>query len=174
MEEVVLVNENDEVIGTCEKLKAHQDGLLHRAFSVLLFNHQGEMLIHQRAFEKYHCGGLWTNACCSHQRPNESTLDAVKRRMPEELGVTAPVEHIGSFRYKVAFDNGLTEHEYDHVLFGRFNADIHPNPNEVAAWRYIAIRDLEKEVEESPENFTFWFKQILKTYQTHILNYSQS
>jgi isopentenyl-diphosphate Delta-isomerase len=174
MEEVVLVNEKDEVIGTSEKLKAHQDGLLHRAFSVLLFNHQGEMLIHQRAFEKYHCGGLWTNACCSHQRPNESTLDAVKRRMPEELGVSAPVEHIGSFVYKVDFENGLTEHEFDHVLFGWFNDDIHPNPNEVNSWRYISLDHLEQEVQESPENFTFWFKHILKIYKPHILNFIQS
>jgi isopentenyl-diphosphate delta-isomerase len=127
MEEVILVNTFDEQIGTLEKMATHEQGLLHRAFSVLIFNDAGKLLIHQRAHNKYHCAGLWTNTCCSHQREGESNEQAAVRRLQEEMGFAVPVQSIGSFIYRVEFDNGLTEHELDHVLTGVFNGQPSPN-----------------------------------------------
>ncbi|HSU49504.1 MAG TPA: isopentenyl-diphosphate Delta-isomerase, partial [Segetibacter sp.] len=121
MEEVILVNELDEQIGKMEKMEAHSKGLLHRAFSVFIFNDQGEMLLQQRAVSKYHSGGLWTNACCSHPRPEEATEDAALRRLQEELGFTVSLAKIFDFRYNASFTNGLTEHEFDHVFVGTYN-----------------------------------------------------
>lgn len=162
MEYVVLVNEQDEPIGTCEKMEAHEKALLHRAFSVFLFNDKGEMLIHQRAHSKYHSPGLWTNACCSHQRPEESTLDAAHRRMQEELGIDCDIKEIFSFQYKAPFDNGLTEHELDHVLIGQYNTlDMPLNPEEVAAVKFISLKDLEADVAQHPSQYTEWFKIAL-------------
>ena len=155
MEEVILVNNHDEQIGTLEKLAAHKQGLLHRAFSVLIFNNDGEMLIHQRADEKYHCAGLWSNSCCSHHRVGETNEQAASRRLEEEMGFTAQVKFLGSFVYYVAFDNGLIEHEYDHVLVGKFSGIPVPNAKEVSDWKYITLKDLENEMAKSPTQFTF-------------------
>lgn len=164
MEEVILVNNHDEQIGTIEKLAAHKQGLLHRAFSVLIFNNDGEMLIHQRANEKYHCAGLWTNTCCSHQRVGETNEQAASRRLEEEMGFTAQVKPLGSFVYYVAFDNGLIEHEYDHVLVGKFSGIPVPNAKEVSDWKYITLKDLENEMAKRPTQFTFWFKEIMHCF----------
>ena len=160
--EVVLVNTNDEVLGTMEKIKAHEEGVLHRAFSVLIFNSRGEMLIHQRAKDKYHCGGLWTNACCSHPRLDETPEEAAKRRLKEEMGFTVDVDYLGSFIYKVEFENGLTEHEFDHMFSGYFDGKPNPNPEEVQDWKFVSMMDLMTDVEENPNHYTFWFRDILK------------
>lgn len=168
MEEVILVNNHGEQIGTLEKLAAHKQGLLHRAFSVLIFNDAGELLIQQRAQEKYHCSGLWTNTCCSHHRVGESNERAAKRRLEEEMGFAVEVKSLGSFIYRVVFDNGLIEHEYDHVLVGKFNGIPIPNSLEVADWKYITLQDLEKEMENSPNQYTFWFKEIMYRFGADI------
>jgi isopentenyl-diphosphate delta-isomerase len=171
--EVVLVNEKDEVLGTMEKLRAHEEGVLHRAFSVIIFNTKGEMLIHQRASNKYHCGGLWTNACCSHPRLNETPKDGAERRLKEEMGFSTTVEYIGSFIYKVDFENGLTEHEFDHMFCGQFEGTPEPNQEEVKAWKYVSINQLLNDVEEQPECYTFWFKDILKNRLQELKTYDQ-
>lgn len=170
MEEVILVNSLDEQIGTLEKIAAHEQGLLHRAFSVLIFNDKGELLIHQRAHEKYHCAGLWTNTCCSHQRVGETNEQAATRRLQEEMGFVVPVQFIGSFVYYVEFDNGLFEHELDHVLIGKFNDQPAPNPNEVADWKYIDLQELELEMKNNPEQFTFWFHEIMHRFGADLKN----
>src|ERR1044072_1062769 len=123
MEEVILVNERDEATGIMEKMEAHQKGVLHRAFSVFIFNNKNEMLLQQRAIKKYHSGGLWTKACCSHPRPGETKSDAALRRLYEELGFTTSIEKIFDFTYKASFENGLTENEFDHVFAGIYNGD---------------------------------------------------
>ena len=125
LEEVVLVNEKDEAIGTMEKMAAHEKALLHRAFSVFVFNKNGDLLMQQRAHSKYHSGGLWTNTCCSHPRPGEHVADAANRRLQEEMGFTTSLNKAFDFTYKAAFDNGLTEHEFDHVFIGIYEGPIH-------------------------------------------------
>jgi isopentenyl-diphosphate delta-isomerase len=162
IEEVILVDEKDMEIGSMEKMKAHEESKLHRAFSVFLFNERGEMLIHQRALEKYHSGGLWTNACCSHPRPGENTKSAAERRLYEELRIQCQINEVYSFIYKAKLDKGLTEHEFDHVFFGRFNDELNPNPKEVLDWKYISIQDLNHEINHSPEQYTEWFKIALQ------------
>ncbi|PWH85310.1 isopentenyl-diphosphate Delta-isomerase [Brumimicrobium oceani] len=162
--DVVLVDENDQVLGTMEKLQAHQEGRLHRAFSVIVFNDNDEMLIHKRASDKYHCGGLWTNACCSHPRLDESPKEGALRRMQEEMGFTTSIEYIGQFIYKTSFENGLIEHELDHVFVGRFNGEPIPNSEEVEDFKYIGMDELKKDIENSPQNYTVWFKKIVEDY----------
>jgi isopentenyl-diphosphate delta-isomerase len=162
IEEVILVDEKDMEIGSMEKMKAHEESKLHRAFSVFLFNERGGMLIHQRALEKYHSGGLWTNACCSHPRPGENTKSAAERRLYEELRIQCQINEVYSFIYKAKLDKGLTEHEFDHVFFGRFNDELNPNPKEVLDWKYISIQDLNHEINHSPEQYTEWFKIALQ------------
>ena len=161
-EQVILVDDQDNEIGTCEKLKAHREGLLHRAFSAFIFNSENKMLIHQRALGKYHSEGLWTNACCSHPRPNETVLDAVKRRLPEEMGISCDLQKAFCVCYNVQVSQNLIEHEYDHVFIGTFNGDtIRPNPDEVAAYRWIAKDDLLEEMSYAPQTFTKWFHLAL-------------
>jgi isopentenyl-diphosphate Delta-isomerase len=162
MEKVILVNENDQAIGTMEKMEAHEKALLHRAFSVFIFNSKNEMLIHQRAFSKYHSGGLWTNACCSHPRENETAEQAAHRRLEEEMGFDCDIDHQFSFVYKAELDQGLTEHEFDHVFTGIYESEIKPNPEEVAAFKYISISDLKKDLNAHPERYTEWFKIAFK------------
>lgn len=157
-EEVILVDELDNEIGTMEKLEAHQKGLLHRAFSIFIFNPRGELLLQQRALHKYHSAGLWTNTCCSHQRKNESSLEAAKRRLVEEMGMHSSMEKAFAFVYKSQFDNDLTEHEFDHVFIGEDDQFPEINPDEVATFRYISIPDLLSEIEAEPEQFTTWFR----------------
>ncbi|MDM1296013.1 isopentenyl-diphosphate Delta-isomerase [Sphingobacterium sp. N143] len=158
---VILVDPNDVMIGSMEKYEAHVKGLLHRAFSVFLFNDQDELLLQQRALDKYHCAGLWTNSCCSHQRLGETNLDAATRRLMEELRLTATdIHEVFAFVYRAQFENGLTEHEFDHVLIGKFNGEIDFNKTEVAAVQYMDLEQIEEAVKLSPERFTPWFKLI--------------
>ncbi|WP_267405452.1 MULTISPECIES: isopentenyl-diphosphate Delta-isomerase [unclassified Chryseobacterium] len=168
MEElVVLVNPQDNVLGLMEKQQAHINGVLHRAFSVFLFNEKGEMLLQQRADEKYHSPLKWTNAVCSHPRNGETYLDAANRRLKEELGIETELSEKFHFIYKANVGGGLWEHELDHVFVGNFNAEFNLNKNEVAAVRYISLEDLDRELAENPDNFTEWFKIILAEYKHH-------
>ncbi len=155
---VILVDEHDEQTGLMEKMKAHQEGVLHRAFSVFIFDSLGRMLLQQRAATKYHGGLLWTNACCSHPLPGEETIDAASRRLNEELGFNTNFEEIFSFVYRAEVENGLVEHEFDHVFAGQYEGNIFPNELEVASWRYENMQAIKEELETSPEHFTSWFK----------------
>jgi len=160
---VVLVDENDQVLGIEEKIKAHELALLHRAFSVFIYRRQEdliEFLLQQRHQNKYHCGGLWTNTCCSHPRLNEDVLLAGQRRLNEELSINIPLNFVDTFIYKTKFDNGLTEHELDHVLVGEFDASqtIVLEPTEAQAFRWITVEQLEEELSAKPSCFTPWFK----------------
>lgn len=162
---VVLVDEHNTVTGAMEKLEAHQKGLLHRAFSVMLFNDQGDMLLQKRALSKYHTPGLWTNACCSHPRAQETIPEAASRRLLEELGLSVPPEALkvgAAFVYRAAFENGLTEHEYDTMVFGDYSGPVPFNPDEVEAVKWISPEDLSVWVAREPEAFTPWFREILK------------
>ena len=165
---VVLINENDEVKGLMEKMQAHKTGLLHRAFSVFLFNNQGEMLLQKRAAHKYHSPNQWTNAVCSHPRDGETYKDAALRRLKEELGIEVEIDHKFFFIYKADVGDGLWEHELDHVFVGNYQGEFQLNPEEVSEVRYISQENLEKEMIENPANFTEWFKIILKEYQEHL------
>lgn len=168
MEEfVVLVNPEDQVLGLMEKQQAHLNSLLHRAFSVFLFNNKGEMLLQKRASVKYHSPLKWTNAVCSHPRIEETYLEGAKRRLKEELGIETELSEKFSFIYKADVGNGLWEHELDHVFVGTFEDEFHLNKDEVEEVRYITIEDLDKEISENPENFTEWFKIILEEYKHH-------
>jgi isopentenyl-diphosphate delta-isomerase len=155
---VILVNKLDEEIGEMEKMEAHIKGLLHRAFSIFIFNSKGEMLIHQRASEKYHSSNLWTNACCSHPKPGETVIKAAHRRLKEELGISTSMEKAFYFIYEASFPNGLTEHELDHVLIGYTDEKPKPNPDEVQEWAFISIEALRNQINQYPERFTVWFK----------------
>ncbi len=172
-ENVILVDTADTIVGSMEKYEAHRKGLLHRAFSVFLFNDQDQLLLQQRALDKYHCGGLWTNSCCSHQRLGESNLDAAGRRLMEELGIKAFDLHDAfSFVYSAQFDNGLTEHEFDHVLIGKFNGEPAFNPTEVAAVQYMDQNQIEEEITLFPDKFTPWFKLIFqRTFDAYLEKY---
>ena len=156
-EEVILVNEADDPLGTMEKMEAHRKALLHRAFSVFIFNSRGEMLLQRRAPGKYHSPGLWTNACCSHPRPGEDTLSAASRRLAEELGFTTALEKLFDFTYRSEFDNGLTEFEFDHVFVGHYDDDIRPNASEVSDYCYQSLDEIKKGLETRPDHFTSWF-----------------
>ncbi len=157
MEQVILVDQLDNEIGRMEKIEAHEKALLHRAFSVFIFNEKGEMLLQQRALNKYHSGGLWTNTCCSHPRPNESTLAAAHRRLKEEMGFETELEKIFDFVYQAPFENGLTEYEFDHVFIGYYNGSIQPNPTEVANYKFSSFETIEQLMEQETNYFTRWF-----------------
>ena len=169
MEKVILVDEKDNEIGTEEKIKAHQNGgKLHRAFSIFIFNSQGQMLIHKRAKTKYHSPGLWTNACCSHPKPGESLKEAVHRRLKEEMGFDCELEEAFSFIYKADVGNGLTEWEFDHVFIGRFDGEPEPNPEEVDDWKWMNIDELKKDIEQNPEKYTPWFRIAFERVVNHL------
>lgn len=158
-EQVILVDESDMPIGTCEKLEAHQNGgKLHRAISIFIFSPKGEMLLQQRAKKKYHCGGLWANTCCSHPRPGESVDEAAHRRIKEEMGFDCELREVYSFIYRVEFDNGLTEHEYDHVLVGTWEGNPAVNIEEVEDWKWVTQSELSTGIKKKPENYAFWFR----------------
>ena len=157
MESVVLVDDNDLEVGIMEKIEAHQKGLLHRAFSVFIFNTKGEMLLQQRSLKKYHSGGLWTNACCSHPKPNEITLNAANRRLREELGFETYLEKAFDFTYKASFINGLTEYEFDHVFIGHYDGKIEPNFEEVENYAFRTMERIEESILNYPEFYTEWF-----------------
>ena len=167
-EKVVLVNEKDEQIGLMPKLEAHEKALLHRAFSVFVFNDKKELMLQQRALHKYHSPGLWTNTCCSHQRDGESNLQAGKRRLQEEMGFVVGLKETISFIYKAPFDNGLTEHEFDHVMIGSYNDEPEINPDEVASWKWMPLEAVKTDMEKHPEIYTEWFKIIFEKFYEHI------
>ena len=158
---VVLVDASDAPIGTLEKQRAHLEGRLHRAVSVLVFNPRGEALLQRRAAGKYHSGGQWTNACCSHPLPDEPPADAARRRLREEMGIDAAVEPAFRFTYRAEVGPGLVEHEYDHVFATRWEGTPAPDPDEADAWRWVTPADLAAEVAADPERFTPWFRMIL-------------
>jgi isopentenyl-diphosphate delta-isomerase len=161
VENVVLVDENDKEIGTMEKLQAHLEGKLHRAVSVVLFNSQKQMLLQKRADGKYHSAGLWSNACCSHPRPGEDTLDAAKRRLYEELGIRCELQKMFELTYDLKLDKNLHEHEFDHVFAGITNDVPLPDPSEVSDWKYADVSQIKKEIKEDPSRFTEWFILIM-------------
>ena len=158
MEMVVLVDENDRELGQMEKIEAHRLGKLHRAFSVFILNSKGEMLLQQRAAEKYHSAGLWTNACCSHPRPSEEVLRAAKRRLQEEMGISTDLQFKSSFVYRSEFENGLTEHEFDHVFTGSYDKDPVPDKNEVQHYCWMKPEKIKEAIKKKPGEFTTWFR----------------
>ncbi|HEX9582373.1 MAG TPA: isopentenyl-diphosphate Delta-isomerase [Gemmatimonadales bacterium] len=160
-ERVILVNAADQEIGAAEKVAAHRDGLLHRAFSVFLDDRDGQLLLQRRALHKYHSGGLWSNACCGHPRPGESTADAARRRLREELGVETTLTPAGTFTYRAEFANGLVEHEVDHVFMGRLDGEPRPDSREVAQWQWMAVSALIADLEVHPGRYSAWLKPAL-------------
>ena len=163
MEElVVLVDENDKELGLMPKLEAHEKAVLHRAFSVFIFNKKGELMLQQRAAHKYHSPLLWTNTCCSHQRDGESNIEAGRRRLQEEMGFTTDLKEVFSFIYKAPFDNGLTEHELDHVMIGYFDEKPNLNKEEVEAYKWMTLEEVKSDIDQQPEMYTEWFKIIFK------------
>jgi isopentenyl-diphosphate delta-isomerase len=158
MEKVVLVDKNDKPVGTMEKMEAHEKGILHRAFSVFIFNEKNELMLQQRALSKYHSPGLWTNTCCSHPREGEKTVDAAHRRMIEEMGFDCDFEEAFDFIYKADVGQGLFEHELDHVFIGHSNKQPEVNPEEVNDWKYMPVNIIRAEIKSNPENFTVWFR----------------
>jgi isopentenyl-diphosphate delta-isomerase len=171
--DVVLVDSNDQEIGTCEKLEAHVKGLLHRAFSVFIFNDAGELLMQRRAFGKYHSEGLWTNTCCSHPAPGETTSEAGNRRLKEEMGMECELQTSFSFEYRARLDRSLTEHELDHVLFGYSNEAPKLNPEEAIEYKWVALEELKNSIATQPELFTAWLKIILRDHYPHIESFSR-
>lgn len=156
--DVILVDEKDRPVGAMEKMEVHQKALLHRAFSIFIFNSKGEMLLHRRAENKYHSGGLWTNACCSHPRPGEDTLASAQKRLQEEMGISTPLTPAFQFVYKAVFDNGLTEHEFDHVFTGMYEGAIIPDTAEVSDYCYKSIDEIRSSIQSHPQKYTEWFK----------------
>ena len=167
-EAVILVDTNDIPLGTMPKMEAHEKAVLHRAFSVFILNKKGELLLQQRAWEKYHSPGLWTNTCCSHQRMGESNLEAGNRRLQEEMGMHTDLRELFNFIYKAPFDNGLTEHELDHVLLGYSDTDPVINPEEVATFRWASLEAIAVDMTEQPQQYTEWFKIIFDRFYTHV------
>ena len=169
MEEyVVLVDKNDSPIGTMEKLEAHKKGALHRAFSIFIFNENNELLLQQRAAHKYHSAGLWTNTCCSHQREGENNIEAGSRRLFEEMGFKAELKELFHFIYKAPFDNGLTEHELDHVMIGYYDDNPYINLEEVEDWKWMKIEDIKTDIQQQPEIYTVWFKIIFDEFYHYL------
>lgn len=171
MIQVQLVDKQDTPIGAMEKLLAHEKGELHRALSVIIVNSNNEILLQRRALGKYHSPGLWTNTCCSHPHPGEDALEAAKRRLKEEMGMTANLEFVFKFLYKCDFDNGLIEHELDHVFVGKTDDTPHINTDEAMAFSWISIQDLETSMEKNPDEYTFWFKLIIQQYRNSLKPY---
>ena len=167
-EQVILVNEKDEQIGLMPKMEAHEKAILHRAFSVFIFNDKNELLLQQRAANKYHSPLLWTNSCCSHQRNGERNIEAGKRRLQEEMGFVCELKEVTSFIYKAPFDNGLTEHELDHIMIGYFNENPIINREEVENFKWMTLEEVKNDMEVHPEIYTEWFKIIFEKYYSFI------
>jgi isopentenyl-diphosphate Delta-isomerase len=167
-EEVILVTREDVQIGLMPKMEAHQKAVLHRAFSVFVFNDKGELLLQQRALDKYHSPGLWTNTCCSHQRDGESNIESGKRRLKEEMGFSCDLKELFYFVYKAPFDNGLTEHELEHVMVGYYNENPVINTEEVASFDWVSLADIKIDMHKNPNKYTAWFKIIFKEYLSHL------
>ena len=167
-EMVILVDEQDNQVGLMPKMEAHEKGVLHRAFSVFVFNDKNELMLQQRALHKYHSPGLWTNTCCSHQRDHESNIEAGKRRLEEEMGFVTELKEVTSFIYKAPFDNGLTEHEYDHVMVGKYNDMPTINPDEVDSWKWMDLEEVKVDINLNPSEYTEWFKIIFDKFYDHL------
>jgi isopentenyl-diphosphate delta-isomerase len=166
---VILVNHLDEEIGTMPKIEAHEKALLHRAFSVFILNWKGELLLQQRAASKYHSPLLWTNTCCSHQRLGEHNIEAGKRRLEEEMGFQTDLKELFSFIYKAPFDNGLTEHELDHVMIGYYDEDPVVNPAEVAGWKWMKPSAVKDDLRANGKTYTVWFRIIFEKFYDHFI-----
>jgi isopentenyl-diphosphate delta-isomerase len=160
LEQVILVDEQDRETGTMEKMQAHREGKLHRAFSVFIFDTAGRLLLQRRAEGKYHSPGLWTNTCCSHPRPGETNEEAASRRLQEEMGIRCELKEVFSFTYKAAVENGLTEHEYDHVFFGTCNDVPVINKEEVSEWKYESLAAIASDIKLHPDHYTVWFRLV--------------
>ncbi|MCD9562479.1 isopentenyl-diphosphate Delta-isomerase [Tenacibaculum maritimum] len=169
-EQVILVDKHDNQLGLMPKMEAHEKALLHRAFSVFVFNDKKELLLQQRAADKYHSPLLWTNTCCSHQRNGESSLEAGRRRLQEEMGFTCELEEVFWFIYKAPFDNGLTEHELDHVMIGKYNDKPIINKEEVAAYKWMRLEEVKEDIKRKPAIYTEWFKIIFKESYSKLVN----
>ena len=167
-EQVILVNEYDEQIGLMPKMEAHEKAVLHRAFSVFVFNTKNELMLQQRAAHKYHSPLLWTNTCCSHQRDGESNIEAGTRRLKEEIGFTTDLKETTSFIYKAPFDNGLTEHELDHIMLGYYENEPIINKQEVEDWKWMPLEDVKHDINVHPEQYTAWFKIIFEKFYNYI------
>jgi len=163
-EKVILVNEFDEQIGLMPKLEAHEKAILHRAFSVFVLNNKNEVMLQQRAHQKYHSPLLWTNTCCSHQREGETNIQAGNRRLHEEMGFNTELKELFHFIYKAPFDNGLTEHELDHVMIGYYDGEPVINPEEVEDWKWMKIEDIQSDMLLNPDSYTVWFKIIFDEF----------
>jgi isopentenyl-diphosphate delta-isomerase len=170
-ERVILVNELDEPIGTMEKMEAHEKAILHRAFSVFILNKDNEIMLQQRAHQKYHSPLLWTNTCCSHQRVGESNIEAGTRRLREEMGFEVELKELFHFIYKAPFDNGLTEHELDHVMIGYFNDKPQINTEEVESWKWMKMAAIKEDMTVNPELYTIWFKIIFDEFYHYLENH---
>lgn len=168
MEYVILVDDKDNEVGIMEKIEAHEKALLHRAFSIFILNSNNQLLLQKRADHKYHSPGLWTNTCCSHPRPNETVLEAGNRRLFEEMGMTAKLDSLLSFTYKADFDNGLTEHEFDHVLIGFTDELPKLNPEEVSDYKYVDLSFISKDLMKNPNVYTEWFKIVFDQFKNKI------
>ena len=167
-EQVILVNKKDEKIGLMAKMEAHEKALLHRAFSVFVFNSENELLLQQRAAHKYHSPMLWTNTCCSHQRDGESNIEAGTRRLQEEMGFVCDLEEVTSFIYKAPFENGLTEHELDHIMVGHYNNNPVINKDEVENFKWMTLDAVKEDIKINPNTYTAWFKIIFEKYYSFI------
>jgi len=167
-EQVILVNEKDEPIGLMPKLEAHEKAALHRAFSVFILNSKNEIMLQQRAAQKYHSPLLWTNTTCSHQRAGESNLEAGNRRLMEEMGFNAELKELFSFIYKAPFDNGLTEHELDHVMIGYYDGEPQINREEAESWKWMGVDDVKQDMQQNPGNYTVWFRIIFDKFYHYI------
>ncbi len=167
--EVILVDRRDNEIGKEEKIKAHELGKLHRAFSIFIFNNKKQLILQKRSDNKYHSAGLWSNTCCSHPRPNKLLKEEAKKRLQEEMGFSTELKEIFSFIYKAPV-NGLIEHEFDHVFIGQYDKDPNPNELEVSDWKWISLKDLEKDIRENPDNYTIWLKLSLRKVQDFLDN----
>jgi len=165
---VVLVDEKDNIVGAMEKLEAHQKAILHRAVSVFVTNSQGDWILQRRAFNKYHSGGLWTNTCCSHPNPGETSLEAARRRLFEEMGIHCQLKEIFSFIYKESLDNDLTEYELDHIFVGVTNELPEINKDEVLEWKAISFSELSSNMTSNPELFTVWFKKLYQQIDNYL------
>ena len=170
-EQVILVNEKDEPIGLMNKLEAHEKAVLHRAFSVFVLNDKNEVMLQQRAHHKYHSPLLWTNTCCSHQRAGETNIEAGKRRLYEEMGVQTELKELFHFIYKAPFDNGLTEHELDHVMIGYSNEEPKINLEEVESWKWMPIEAIKDDMIQNPASYTVWFKIIFDEFYHYLEEY---
>lgn len=168
MEYIIQVDENDREIAPIEKLAAHRKGLLHRAFSILIFNAQKQLLLQKRHQAKYHSGGLWTNSCCSHPRDGEPIRAAAKRRLREELGIVCELTPAFEFTYRAELDNGLIENEYDHVFIGRYNGPVYPNKDEIEAIRWASLEEVRADIQQHPDDYTYWFRYLMEHYAEEI------